>query len=100
MSTTIVETFQSGPAKIRAALRERLEAKVPQFAHLLEWNKDGTKSSGSKLGAKGSIELIGDGPTTLTMTFSIGFPASLKISEERAARVLREELKELKSRVP
>ena len=100
MVTTLTETFKSGPAAIRKALRETLDARVPEFAHLLQWDEEGRRSSGSKLGAKGSVELIGDGPTTLTMTFSIGFPASLKMSEEKAARMLREELKELKARVP
>lgn len=100
MSTTIEETFDSSPAKVRAGIMETLTERVPQFVHLLKWNSDGTKASGSKMGAKGTLELEGKGPTTATMTFTIGFPASMKYSEADAARELRRAIKDLKSRVP
>src|SRR5262245_30437115 len=99
MATTIIEQFRSRPEEIRAAITDALQSRVPEFAHLLQWNSDGVTASGSRLGARGTLALEGFGPTTLTLTFSIGFPASLKYSEADAERALREAIKELKSRV-
>jgi hypothetical protein len=100
MSKTVEETFKSGPEEVKAGIMEALKAKVPDFVHLLKWNPDGRKASGSKYGAKGTLELEGEGPTTATVTFSIGFPASMKYSEEDAAQALREAIRDLKKRVP
>lgn len=98
MATTITETFKSPPEKVRAAITETVKEQIPDFAYLLKW--DGNSASGSKFGAKGRVDLEGNGPTTLTMTYSIGFPASLKYSEEEAAVLLRKAIKDLKTRIP
>lgn len=93
------ETFESGPEKVRAEMVALLTERFPEFVHLLVWSPDGKTAAGSTFGAKGSLDLDGEGPTTLTVTCSIGFPASLKYSEEQAAEALKAAIKELKSRV-
>jgi hypothetical protein len=98
MAKTITETFKSPPEKVRDAITEAVKEQVPDFAYLLKW--DGTSASGSKFGAKGRVDLVGEGPTTMTLTFSIGFPASLKYSEEEAGALLRKAIQDLKTRVP
>src|SRR5688572_21609469 len=100
MATTIEETFKSPPKKVRDGIMAAFTERFPDFVHLLKWNSDGTSASGSKMGAKGVLELEGVGPTTATLTFSIGFPASLRYSEADAARELRKAIRELKERVP
>jgi hypothetical protein len=99
MATTISEKFKSPPAKVRTEMIAALKERFPDFVHLLKWNPEGTQATGSKFGVKGSLELEGDGPTTLTVTYSIGFPASLKYSEKEAADALKAAFKELKARV-
>jgi hypothetical protein len=99
MATTVIESFKSRPEDTRAGITAALQARVPEFAHLLQWNSDGITASGSTMGARGTLALEGEGPTTMTISFSIGFPASLKYSEADAERALREAIKELKSRV-
>ena len=100
MTTTIVETFTSPPDLVREGILEALTVRAPQIVHLLQWDSSGTRASGSKMGGKGTLELVGEGPTTATVKFSIGFPASLKYSEAEAEIALRQAIKELKSRVP
>jgi hypothetical protein len=99
MAMKITETFKSPPAKVKAGIMEAFAERFPDFVHLLKWDPDGRTASGSKMGAKGKLELEGEGPTTATVTFSIGFPASMKYSEEDAAAALKQAIKELKTRV-
>lgn len=87
--------FQKPPAEVRAAIMDYVTRKYPKAAEYFEWDKAGRVAKGSKMGASGSVRLLGEGPTTVEIRAKIGFPASLAVSEAQIRSAVDQVVKDL-----
>lgn len=92
--------FKSAPAKVRRAIMDYVEGLYPKAADYITWNATGTRASGSKMGASGSLRLSGDGPTVVHLEAKIGFPASLAVSRAKVEETLDKAVRDLKKKTP
>jgi hypothetical protein len=92
--------FKSPPRTVRRAIMDYVADRYPKAVDYFSWDPTGTRATGKKMGASGSLELTGDGPTTLDIQGKLGFPASLMVTEEQVRDYLDEAIRELKARTP
>jgi hypothetical protein len=92
--------FKSGPSVVRRAIMDYIADRYPKAVDYFSWNATGTRATGKKMGASGSVELVGDGPTTVDIEGKLGFPASLMVTEEQVRDYLDEAIRDLKARTP
>ena len=92
--------FKSEPAVVRRAILDYVARRYPRAADYISWDRSGRRAAASKMGASASLELLGDGPTTVDISARIGFPASMAVSESRLRRYLDEAIRDLKKTTP
>ena len=92
--------FESPPAAVRRAIMDYVADRYPKAADSIAWDRSGTRASGSKMGASGSLVLTGRGPTIVEIRARIGFPASIAVSEARLRRELDRAIRDLKKTTP
>ena len=91
--------FESPPAEVRRAITDYVARRFPQAADVIQWDRGGKRASGSKMGASGTLELSGTGPTTVDISASVGLPASLLVSEAKVRKYFRQALDDLKKQL-
>lgn len=92
--------FESSPADVRRAIMDYVADRFPRAADFITWDSSGTRASGSKMGASGSLRLTGGGPTIVDVHAKIGFPASMAVTETGLRRHLDEAIRDLKKKTP
>src|SRR6185436_18342491 len=92
--------FESGPAAVRRAIMDYVADRFPKAADFITWDATGTRASGSKMGASGSLRLTGRGPTIVDLHAKIGFPASMAVTETRIRRSFDQAIRDLKKTTP
>jgi hypothetical protein len=92
--------FESPPAAVRRAIMDYVADRFPKAADHISWDSTGTRATGSKMGASGTVRLTGRGPTVVEIHARIGFPASMAVSESRLRRHLEEAVRDLKKTTP
>ena len=92
--------FSSPPALVREAVLAYLEKHFPQALPFVKWDSTKSRASASRLGASGTLDLGGTGPTILILKAHVGFPASLSISEEQVRAHLSQAIGELQKKAP
>ena len=100
MTISLQIRFKSPPSAVRRAIMEYVADRYPKAIDYFEWDEKGTRATGKKMGASGSLELSGDGPTTLDIQGKLGFPASLMVSEDQVRDYLDEAIRELQAKTP
>ena len=86
MSITRSVKLNGNPQEIYKKIKELLAQESKEIFDLVEWNDSARKGIISKMGAKGDFVVTDD--SELEINASIGFPASLKYSEEDATKIL------------
>jgi hypothetical protein len=74
------------PQEIYGQIKELLARESKEMFDLVEWNDRARCGKIDKMGAKGDFNVTGN--SELKINASIGFPASLKYSEEYVSQVL------------
>jgi hypothetical protein len=92
--------FESPPGVVRRAIMDYVADRYPKAADYFSWDSAGTRASGSKMGAAGTVRLTGKGPTLVEIRARIGFPASMMVSEVRLRRHLDQAIRDLKKKTP
>lgn len=92
--------FESTPAAVRRAIMDYVADRYPKAADYITWDPTGTRASGAKMGASGTVRLTGRGPTVVEIRARIGFPASMAVSESRLRRHLEQAIRDLKKTTP
>jgi len=92
--------FESPPAVVRRAIMDYVADRYPKAADYITWDSTGTRASGSKMGASGTMRLTGKGPTIVEIQARIGFPVSMMVSEIRLRRQLDQAVRDLKKKTP
>ena len=100
MTISLQIRFKSPPSAVRRAIMDYVADRYPKAADYFSWDETGTRATGKKMGASGSLELSGDGPTTLDIEGKLGFPASLMVSEDQVRTYLDEAIRELQAKTP
>ena len=92
--------FKSAPPAVRRAIMDYVLGKYPKAADFITWDATGTRARGSKMGASGTLELSGEGPTLVRIEAKIGFPASLTVSRSKIQETLDRAVRDLKKTTP
>ena len=92
--------FASPPSAVRRAIMDYVAGRYPKALDYFSWDPTGTRASAKKMGASASLELSGDGPTTVDIEGKLGFPASLMVTEEQVRDYLDDAIRELKEKTP
>jgi hypothetical protein len=92
--------FESSPAAVRRAIMDYVADRYPKAAEFITWDSSGTRASGSRMGASGSLRLTGRGPTIVDLHARIGFPASMAVTETRIRRSFDQAIRDLKKTTP
>jgi hypothetical protein len=95
-------SFESAPDRVIRELMTsaKQNPQTAEFAKLLNWeDKERTKATMAKSGAKLSLEIKGNGPTELHFTFSSGFPAFIKYRERDIAALIQELITDMQKRI-
>jgi hypothetical protein len=92
--------FKSPPSAVRQAIMDYVADRYPKAVDYFSWDPTGTRATGKKMGASASLELSGEGPTTLDIQGRLGFPASMMVTEEQVRDYLDEAIRNLKERTP
>ena len=92
--------FSSAPALVRAAVLAYLKSRFPEALPFIRWDSSETHASAARLGASGTLELAGTGPTLMVLKGRVGFPASLSVSEAQVKTHLNQAIRDLKNAVP
>ena len=100
MTISVQIKFKSPPSAVRRAIMDYVADRYPKAADYFSWDATGTRATGKKMGASASLELSGDGPTTVDIEGKLGFPASLMVTEEQVRDYLDEAIRELKEKTP
>ena len=100
MTISLQIRFKSPPKAVRRAIMDYVADRYPKAVDYFEWDATGTRATGKKMGASASLELSGDGPTTVDIEGKLGFPASLMVTEEQVRDYLDEAIRELKEKTP
>ena len=100
MTISLQIRFKSPPSAVRRAIMDYVVDRYPKAAGYITWDPTGTRASGSKMGASGTVRLTGRGPTVVEIRARIGFPASMAVSESRLRRDLEQVIRDLKKTTP
>jgi len=92
--------FKSPPSTVRRAIMDYVADRYPKAVDYFSWDATGTRATGKKMGAYGSVELSGDGPTTVDIEGKLGFPASLMVTEDQVRGYLDQAIRDLKAKTP
>jgi len=86
MAITRNVKLNGAPQEIYGRIKELLARESKEIFDLVEWNDGARHGKFDALGAKGDFSVTDD--SELKINASIGFPASLKYSEEYAGETL------------
>ena len=100
MTISLQVRFQSPPSAVRRAIMDYVADRYPAAADYFSWDPTGTRATGKKMGASASLELTGEGPTTLDIRGKLGFPASMMVTEEQVRDYLDEAIRDLQAKTP
>lgn len=100
MTISLQIQFKSPPSRVRRAIMDYVADRYPKAVDYFSWDATGTRATGKKMGASGSVELSGDGPTTVDIQGKVGFPASMVVTEEQVRDYLDKAIRDLKARTP
>lgn len=92
--------FESSPARVRQAIVDYVSRRFPRALSAIHWDAAGIRARASRMGARGTLCLRGQGPTILQIDASVGLPASLLVSRATVRRYFRQAVKELKKIAP
>ena len=100
MTISLQIRFKSPPSTVRRAIMDYVADRYPKAVDYFSWDATGTRATGKKMGASGSVELSGDGPTTVDIQGKLGFPASLMVTEDQVRDYLDKAIQDLKATTP
>ena len=100
MTISVQIEFKSPPSTVRRAIMDYVADRYPKAVDYFSWNATGTRATGKKMGASASVELSGDGPTTVEIEGKLGFPASMMVTEKQVRDYLDQAIRDLKAKTP